>query len=658
MENKNKILVVDDESPIGSLLQQYLEKHGYNVFIAESTSSAIQVFKREKPQVVISDIRMRGESGISLLRSIKQIDTTIPVILITAFPSLENAINALKEKAYDYLTKPFSLSELKEKIESALEIQRLSHNNMVLREMASLHEATSLFAATRNLEELLTLVMSQCIKALHADSGSIQLVDNNSKSLSIVQNQGIDNSKEISSGDKSNEISVSQWVYKSKKSLLIKEGRSIPDIGLSLGEKYPRAAISIPLFEDNNVIGVLNLNRKYKDFTETDLQIINVLASHISVAIGNAKRYGSLTRQLSELTFISDYSNQLMEKIEKEDIFEYFFNMINSNFSKVIDFAALLTIEGNSWKIVYWSPFNTKHGFLNKVKNIIIEETKKENNVSAMQGPAAIKRFPLPETYLKEECLDSLNYRFFTPLMAKDKCFGNILIGTKNLPIPGKEKESITAIISHMCIALINSRLYDEMKNDYLKTIKALAITVDAKDTYTGGHSELVSKYAGMIAREMNLGHKAIDEIVNSGLLHDIGKIGIPGHILNKPGLLTTEEFNDVMKSHSELGANIVKEVPFLKELYPLIRHHHERYNGEGYPDGLKGEDIPLGARILTVADAYAAMTCDRPYRKSLGEKEACNRLWHNRGTQFDADVTDIFLSIINRHKGEEQEEK
>jgi putative nucleotidyltransferase with HDIG domain len=187
------------------------------------------------------------------------------------------------------------------------------------------------------------------------------------------------------------------------------------------------------------------------------------------------------------------------------------------------------------------------------------------------------------------------------------------------------------------------------MKENYIRTIKALAIAVDAKDTYTHGHSENVMNIAEEIARELSIDENTVGSIRDAGLLHDIGKIGIPGYILNKPGPLTHEEFNGIMKTHSTLGANIVRDVPFLRHLHQLILYHHEHYDGNGYPDSLKGEQIPLGARIIHVADAFEAMTSDRPYRMSLGRSEAIKRLKVESGSQFDPAIIAAFLQVAKR---------
>ncbi|MFP4522266.1 MAG: HD-GYP domain-containing protein, partial [Fibrobacterota bacterium] len=170
---------------------------------------------------------------------------------------------------------------------------------------------------------------------------------------------------------------------------------------------------------------------------------------------------------------------------------------------------------------------------------------------------------------------------------------------------------------------------------------------VEVKDLYTRGHSENVMAYSVKIANALGLDEQLLETIKYGGLLHDIGKIGIGENILNKPGRLTEEEF-EVIKFHPALGANIIQDVPYFRDIVPLVMHHHEFFDGRGYPDGLSGTEIPYGARILSVADAFEAMTSDRPYRKSLDINLAKNILIENKGTQFDPDIVDVFVKIID----------
>jgi len=176
--------------------------------------------------------------------------------------------------------------------------------------------------------------------------------------------------------------------------------------------------------------------------------------------------------------------------------------------------------------------------------------------------------------------------------------------------------------------------LLERSRANYLSTISSLARTIEAKDPYTGGHTERVGEYALMLARELGFGEDELEAVEVGAIVHDIGKIGIPDRILLKPGRLDAEEFAE-MRKHPEISSYILDGLDVPQVVVEMARHHHERFDGNGYPDGLAGEDIPLAARILTVADAFDAMTSDRPYRAALAVEEALAEVRRNAGTQF-----------------------
>ncbi len=186
-----------------------------------------------------------------------------------------------------------------------------------------------------------------------------------------------------------------------------------------------------------------------------------------------------------------------------------------------------------------------------------------------------------------------------------------------------------------------------EVRRAYLETVGALAEAVDAKDPYTRGHSDRVAIYAARIATELGSESEFVEQIYLAGLLHDIGKIGIPDAILCKPGRLTRDEYAQIQR-HPEIGARILEPVQFLAGIVPCVRHHHEWYDGSarGYPDHLHGVDIPYGSRIILVADTVEAMTSDRPYRRGVSLDTVAKELARFRGSQFDPQVTDAFLAI------------
>ncbi len=189
---------------------------------------------------------------------------------------------------------------------------------------------------------------------------------------------------------------------------------------------------------------------------------------------------------------------------------------------------------------------------------------------------------------------------------------------------------------------------YMEMRKTYLSTIRALTKAIDAKDHYTHGHSERVAQYTVAIGKAMNLPDDYLEKLEYIALLHDVGKVGISENILNKPTRLLDEEMA-VIREHSAIGADIIKEVRLITDLSEVIRYHHERMDGNGYPDGKKGEEIPLGARIVGVADSFDAMTTNRVYRNAMNTEEAVEELKRCSGTQFDPEVVEVFVELIEK---------
>ncbi len=477
---KKRILIVDDEFSICEVLAQFLKKDGYNVSMASNGEEAIGIIGRENIDMIISDIKMPGISGVDLLKRVKESAPSMPVLMTTGFPTLDTAIEALKLGAYDYMTKPFHLEEIGEKVRRAFNAKKLQEENLLFSKLVSLHEVTKELTATLEVHELNFKFLDYSMNMVKADGGALLLIDQTGK-LAISETSGKHFSPEYWLGKIW--VTLSRHVAQLHEPLLLTAAS--PPLIEDLPSIPPEAGslICFPLKTASRVIGVLNLVRtkEHDFFSNLDLEIINVLASQASIAIENV-------------------------------------------------------------------------------------------------------------------------------------------------------------------------RLYSNIRDNYLKTIRAFALAVEAKDEYTHGHSENVMKYTVVLAKHLGLPDHEIELVKYAGLLHDIGKIGISENILNKPGKLTVQEFEEI-KKHPELGARIISDVPFLKSLVPMVLHHHEFYNGCGYPLKIAGNAIPFGARILSVADAFEAMTSDRPYRKSLSQEVAINILIEEQGKQFDPQVVKAFLEIIHAGK-------
>jgi len=197
-----------------------------------------------------------------------------------------------------------------------------------------------------------------------------------------------------------------------------------------------------------------------------------------------------------------------------------------------------------------------------------------------------------------------------------------------------------------VAVAISNARLIEELDELNWGTLYALARAIDAKSNWTAGHSERVTEVALKIGQNMGLDQKKLDDLHRGGLLHDIGKIGIPPEILDKAGKLTEEEYQ-LMREHVRIGARILEPIEAYGAVIPVVLHHHEYYDGSGYPDGLKGEGIDLGARIFTVADHYDALISDRPYRAGLPREKVIGFIKEDSGTKFDPNVVKAFLEVM-----------
>jgi response regulator RpfG family c-di-GMP phosphodiesterase len=471
-----KVLVVDDERSICDLLCQYLRKKGYNVFSAPNGEAAVKTIEENGIDLVLSDIKMPGMSGVDLLKWIKGYNRFLPVIITTGFPTLDTAIEALKLGAFDYLTKPFHLEEIGEKVRRALVNRQLEEENLLYSKLVSLHEVTKVLSSTHVVPDLNKRLLDFSVKLSRADGGALMFFDAFShlyisETFPANHNQAFWQQEVF--------FACSQWAAGHEEPLYLEASSGIVPHGLPKIPAGVQSYIVFPLRTPKRTLGVLNLIRVEGSvsFSNIDLEIINVLASQASISIENA-------------------------------------------------------------------------------------------------------------------------------------------------------------------------RLYHSIRDNYLRTVRGFALAVEAKDRYTHGHSEKVMGFTIHLAQKLGLSEQEIDHIKYAGLLHDIGKIGVSEAILNKPGRLTEEEMNEIRK-HPDLGARIISDVPFLKALVPLIRHHHEFYNGCGYPDRIAGDEIPFGARILGVADSFEAMTSNRPYRTAMPKGVAADILVKAQGKQFAPDVVDAFLELL-----------
>ncbi|BBB90031.1 MAG TPA: HD domain-containing protein [Methylomusa anaerophila] len=243
-----------------------------------------------------------------------------------------------------------------------------------------------------------------------------------------------------------------------------------------------------------------------------------------------------------------------------------------------------------------------------------------------------------------------LSRRITHPILLMDEQIKRITRGQLHKPLAGDFGKNEVGRLAHSFedMRATLAKVQTEQENMFLSTIRALVMALESKDGYTHSHSVEVAEIATKVAAELGLSQQEQFKIKFAALLHDIGKIGIPDHILNKNGSLSDEEW-DTMRQHPTIGAKIISTIPNMEEIAHIIKHHHSRWDGKGYPGGILGENIPLGARIIAVADAFQAMTSDRPYRQALSYQYAIAEIRRCAGNQFDAQIIDAFLKVADQ---------
>jgi putative nucleotidyltransferase with HDIG domain len=646
------VLIVDDDPLSCETISRFLSKEGFKTSCAGNGKEAMDMIPGIKPQVIVADLCMPVMDGLELLENVNKNGSAVPVIITTGNPDIQSTIKALQQGAYDYLLKPISLPMLLEKINRAIEKAQLTSQNNLLTEMVSLYSVTSKLAATHNADALLDVIFKYGLEITNSEKGAIFLNEGQGNELVYGRQKGYSAVNAQEPDAETVRSLIAQRSFEKNANIVIEKGVFKKEEKIHDGCRRIHALIAVPLCIQKTAIGAFIVERGATDpvYSSLDVNRMEILASQAGIALSNANLYTSLNQKIEELKLVSTFSEQLMGRIDRNDLIKSLFEKTREQCAP--DFIGFLLIAHRQSEFFYWSRGAIDEVNVWEMYRRAVDALEQKNDIKIDERKVQLRQI-LPQQKANCRVRPPFGFEHILPVAWEGNALGVFYMGAVMKRRELYESEAlISGLVNQVRISLINARLYNDMKVNYMRTIKALAIAVDAKDKYTLGHSEKVMLLAEELARELqDFDNRRVAVIRDAALLHDIGKIGIPGNILNKPGPLSYDEFNGVMKSHSTLGANIVKEVPFLRELYVLILHHHEHYDGSGYPGGLIGENIPLGARILHIADAFDAMTSDRPYRSSLGHKEAVRRIVADSGKHFDPGLVGAFLRMA-RKKG------
>jgi HD-GYP domain-containing protein (c-di-GMP phosphodiesterase class II) len=432
-----------------------------------------------------------------------------------------------------------------------------------------------------------------------------------------------------------------------------------PFVGDGLELQSPEAAVLLPVMVRGRTTGVVLLTgTPGSALSAEDMEIAVRFSSRLAVALENAYLHEREQRKIKETVALLEITRAINSTLDLEQILEKVVHMIVDLCGVAMCAFYLYESDTGSFRPSACCGFITEgdciggddEGF--KASVLQASQIRTLERGEPLFVPAEEAGCLLTPELLHEHGVDLV---LIFPLSSREKLSGVFALfypcrEAEDLDM--EEVEVVRAITSQASMAIENASLYEDIEKSYFSTVRALAKAIEVKDPYTHGHSERVTEYALMIADAMQLEERERQKLKYAATLHDIGKIGIAGRVLNKPGGLTSEEYTHV-KTHPILGESIVEPVEFLQGPRPIILHHHERFDGSGYPQGLKGTGIPICARILSVADAFEAMRSDRPYRRALPLHAAVEELKRNSGSQFDPDVVNVFLKILENSGGD-----
>ena len=410
----------------------------------------------------------------------------------------------------------------------------------------------------------------------------------------------------------------------------------------------------IPIKVQSQLVGIFAVGSKRSEqaYTEEDKLTLSAIANQTAVAIENARLFTSEQNRRKEIDTLYDLSRQLVATDDLESVLQSVARHAVESIE--VTYSRVLTRESDGSYIcqaIY--PEKNLEGplGLGRVEPLIAEYFY---NWIIQHGQTVVLRVNNPEFHEEEKQALFLNHAgtiCICPLIGADEIIGILILGEFHIvhegPFSVTGVRLVNALATHSTTAIQRAMLHERLEENFLQTVVSLANAMDARDSYTRDHSQRMADIAARVGKEMDLTKKEIEALHWAAILHDIGKIGVPDEILNKKGPLTKKEWI-IMKEHPIIGAQIVEPVKYLEAVSPIIRAHHERYDGTGYPYGLESEDIPLTSRILAVVDAYVAIRDERVYSKAHSHEEAVAELRRASGTQFDPRVVDVFCKTIH----------
>lgn len=507
--------------------------------------------------------------------------------------------------------------------------------------------ASALMREELDLPALLELILERVRILFGVDRCAILRVDSRTGRLNMLKALGYEPSVSHNFSLKVGE-GVSGWVASAGMPAFVEDVREdhryVPGVSGAVSE------VAVPLKRNGEVVGVLDIESTSRvSMDDFDMDLLVVFGTLCANALYNA----------SLISKVQEHSDQLEARVRELQVLNHVGKLLGQvlPLKEVLDEILRLASEVFQFKscaVLLADPADRTAMKIEAArgypKDVVEGATiRRGEGVTGEVYRSGIPRLVDDVEQVREYIpgIQGGRCEMACPLVARGKVLG-VLDAEGEEPGCFDEQDFVlfSTFASQAAVAIRNAQMLERAQTTYYQTISSLANALEARDSYTRGHSERVTMLAHELGKRLNLGPRDMDLIQQSGLLHDIGKIGVADEVLNKPSDLSHEERKEI-EHHPEFGNTILGQLRFMDEASKAILHHHERYDGTGYPAGLLGAEIPLPARVIAIADAWDAMTSDRPYRDAMNKEDALAEIVSNSGKQFDPDVVRVFLDML-----------
>lgn len=607
------LMIVDDDRSAADFSSTVLRKEGYTVRTAYSGVEALNYMREQAIDLVLVDMVMPGMDGMQFLANAQELYPDTDVIVITSFGAIENAVEAMRRGAADFLPKPYRPRDLRRLTAAVLRAKHEDREEAFRAQSTAMLELAYLLTRTADVHALPTQAANLVRQNFAADAVII-LLRGAADELSVLAHSG---------------GVLSEWSRTEKIEAqgrqAITQGKLILSADSETGDCYAYA----PLVAAGEPCGVLCLRRENGPwFHGKSAELLEVFAAHLALSLETAKLYNRASQQVAELEELTNVSRSLSLDTNSERICLQLLESAQHLTSAEI--CAVLIEQDGVQQTLTLPQLPADSPILAAVTSKLLAI----RTGTGITGPQPAEAQPLMSSFLS------------APMEMRGRNYGLVAaFSSRTANFTMENTRRLTALATHAAAGLANASSMGRMSAMYYETIEMIGSLVDSTNHYTLGHSRKVRTYAGALAQALGLTAEEICAIKDGALLHDIGKLCIPSDLLDKPDALTAEEFA-IVASHPIHGANMFQHSPHLQNTIPIVRHHHEHYDGSGYPNGLRSEDIPAGARIVALADAFDALVTKRTYRPALSVDTARTMIAERAGSQFDPEFAKVFLNL------------